>query len=84
LHDKKRTYRRNGIQEYIVWQVFERIVSWFSLQNGEYVALIPDTSGIIQSQVFPGLWLDISALVAGNMQQVLTVLQKGVTYSYTD
>lgn len=59
LYDKKRAYRRNGIQEYIVWQVFDRTVSWFSLQNGEYVALIPNASGIIQSQVFPGLWLDV-------------------------
>ncbi|MBN4003470.1 Uma2 family endonuclease [Nostoc sp. LPT] len=79
LYDKKRAYRRNGIQEYIVWQVFERTVSWFSLQNGEYVALIPNASGIIQSQVFPGLWLDVSALVADNMQQVLAVLQKGLS-----
>ena len=79
LYDKKRAYRRNGIQEYIVWQVFERTVSWFSLQNSEYVALIPNASGIIQSQVFPGLWLDVSALVAGNMQQVLAVLQKGLS-----
>ncbi|MEH2033758.1 MAG: Uma2 family endonuclease [Nostoc sp.] len=79
LYDKKRAYRRNGIQEYIVWQVFERTVSWFSLQNGEYVALIPNASGIIESQVFPGLWLDVSALVAGNMQQVLAVLQKGLS-----
>lgn len=79
LYDKKRAYRRNGIQEYIVWQVFDSTVSWFNLQNGEYVALIPNASGIIQSQVFPGLWLDVSALVAGNMQQVLAVLQKGLS-----
>ncbi len=79
LHDKKHAYRRNGIQEYIVWQVFESTVSWFSLQDGEYVALIPNMSGIIESQVFPGLWLDVSALVAGNMQQVLAVLQKGLS-----
>jgi Uma2 family endonuclease len=79
LYDKKRAYRRNGIQEYIVWQVFERTVSWFSLQDSEYVALIGDTAGIIQSQVFPGLWLDVSALVAGNMPQVLTVLQQGLS-----
>lgn len=79
LHDKKRAYRRNGIQEYIVWQVFESTVSWFKLQDGEYLARIPDATGIIRSQVFPGLWLDVSALVAGNMQQVLAVLQKGLS-----
>ncbi|MGF1987411.1 MAG: Uma2 family endonuclease [Nostoc sp. ZfuVER08] len=78
LYDKKRAYRRNGIQEYIVWQVFEQTVSWFSLQDGEYVVLRPNPLGIIESQVFPGLWLDVSALVTGNMQQVLTVLHKGL------
>jgi Uma2 family endonuclease len=79
LYEKKRAYRRNGIQEYIVWQVFEKTVSWFSLQDGEYVALIPNVDGIIQSQVFPGLWLDVSALVRGDMLQVLAVLQKGLS-----
>ncbi|MDZ8184048.1 MAG: Uma2 family endonuclease [Nostoc sp. ChiSLP02] len=78
LYDKKRAYRRNGIQEYIVWQVFEQTVSWFSLQNGEYVPLLLNASGIIESQIFPGLWLDVSALVSDNMQQVLTVLQTGL------
>ncbi len=78
LYDKKRAYRRNGILEYIVWQVFEQTVSWFSLQDGEYVTLTPNASGIIQSQIFPGLWLDVSALVSDNMQQVLAVLQTGL------
>ncbi|BAY12516.1 Uma2 family endonuclease [Calothrix sp. NIES-2098] len=78
LYEKKRAYRRNGIQEYIVWQVFEQTVSWFSLQLDEYVSRIPNASGIIQSQIFPGLWLDVSALVTGNMPQVLAVLQQGL------
>ncbi|GAC1462159.1 MAG: hypothetical protein NVS2B14_09350 [Chamaesiphon sp.] len=29
LGDKKRAYRRNSIQEYIVWQVFDQTISWF-------------------------------------------------------
>ncbi|WP_445633134.1 Putative restriction endonuclease domain-containing protein [Nostoc sp. DSM 114161] len=78
LYDKKRAYRRNGILEYIVWQVFEQTISWFSLQDGEYVILTPNASGIIESLVFPGLWLDVSALVNDNMQQVLAVLQTGL------
>ncbi|MBD2502247.1 Uma2 family endonuclease [Anabaena azotica] len=79
LYDKKRAYRRNGIPEYFVWQVYEKTVSWFSLQDDEYQTLTTDEAGIIKSQVFPGLWLDVAALVAGNMQQVLTVLQQGLT-----
>jgi Uma2 family endonuclease len=78
LGDKKRAYRRNGIQEYLVWQVFEQRLDWFCLEAGEYVSLQPDEAGVYQSQVFPGLWLDTSALLAGDMQQVLTVLQAGL------
>ncbi|MBD2596905.1 Uma2 family endonuclease [Nostoc spongiaeforme FACHB-130] len=78
LGDKKRAYRRNGIKEYIVWQVFDQQIDWFCLEAGEYVNLQPNQAGIFQSQVFPGLWLDRSALLACDMQQVLTVLQTGL------
>ncbi|MEH2260329.1 hypothetical protein [Nostoc sp.] len=40
-----------------------------------------DADGIIKSQVFPGLWLSMSNLIAGNMQQVLAVLQLGLNSS---
>ena len=78
LHDKKKAYRRNGVKEYIVWQIFENKLDWFCLQEGEYVPLAADENGIIRSQVFPGLWLSVPDLLAGNMTQVLTVLQEGL------
>ena len=78
LHDKKRAYRRNGVQEYIVWQVCEQRLDWFYLQQGEYVSLPLDEEGVIQSRVFPGLWLAASDLLAGNMGRVLSVLQEGL------
>ena len=78
LGDKKRAYRRNGIQEYIVWQVFEQKLDWFSLQDGEYVSLPVDADGIVRSRVFPGLWLAIDSMLAGDMARVLTVLQAGL------
>jgi Uma2 family endonuclease len=78
LHDKKQVYRRNGVKEYIVWQVFEQKINWFVLENGEYVLLNPDANGVIKSRVFPGLWLNIAALLAGEMTQVLSVLQQGL------
>lgn len=79
LGDKKRAYRRNGIQEYIVWQVFDQKIDWFTLQDGDYVSLQPDQQGVICSQVFPGLWLDALAMLQGNMQQVLATLQTGIS-----
>jgi Uma2 family endonuclease len=78
LGDKKRAYRRNGIREYIVWQVFEQKLDWFSLQEGEYVPLPVDDDGIIRSLVFPGLWLAVTALLTGDMARVLAVLQQGL------
>lgn len=78
LHDKKRAYRRNGVQEYLVWQVFNQKIDWFCLQEGEYVLLQPGVNGIIQSQVFPGLWLMVDALLSGNMASVLSILQEGI------
>jgi Uma2 family endonuclease len=78
LGDKKRAYRRNGVQEYLVWQVFEQKIDWFSLQDGDYISLVLDQQGVIRSQVFPGLWLDGGAMLQGNMQQVLNVLQLGI------
>ncbi|MGB5899076.1 MAG: Uma2 family endonuclease [Geitlerinemataceae cyanobacterium] len=78
LHDKKRVYRRNGVREYLVWRVRDRQIDWFSLQEGNYELLSSDGDGIIRSIVFPGLWLAVSALLEGNMMEVLAVLQQGI------
>jgi Uma2 family endonuclease len=34
LHDKLHAYRRNGVQEYLVWRVEDRAVEWFALRGG--------------------------------------------------
>ena len=78
LHAKKQAYRRNGVKEYIVWQVLDQKISWFYLEKGEYLDLAVDTDGIIRSRVFPGLWLAVSSVLGGNMQGVLAVLQQGL------
>jgi Uma2 family endonuclease len=79
LHDKLRVYRRNGVKEYIVWQVFERKLVWFKLEREEYVQLQPDEAGIIRSLVFPGLHLSATALLAGDLAQVVAEVQQGIT-----
>jgi Uma2 family endonuclease len=84
LGDKKRAYRRNGIPEYIVWQVFDRKVDWFYLQEGEYLSLPIDADGTMRSRVFPGLWLAVEDLLLGNMVQVLAVLQAGLAAAEQD
>lgn len=36
LGDKKQAYRRNGVTEYLVWQVFENKIDWYALTDGGY------------------------------------------------
>jgi Uma2 family endonuclease len=78
LYDKKKSYRRNGVQEYVIWQIFENKLDWFVLENDEYVLLQPDRDGVIKSRVFPGLWLATSSLLALDMKTVLAILQQGL------
>jgi len=78
LYDKKRAYRRNGVQEYIVWETLENKLDWFCLQNDEYLPLVADADGVIKSRVFPGLWLAVNSLVTRDMTEVLAVLQQGL------
>ncbi|MDH6100166.1 Uma2 family endonuclease [Anabaenopsis sp. FSS-46] len=78
LHEKLKVYRRNQVQEYLIWRVYDYQFDWFRLQQGEYIQLQPNADGITCSQVFPGLWLDKTALLAGDLGKVLTVVQQGL------
>lgn len=78
LNDKLNAYRRNGVQEYIIWQIYENKVNWLSLQDGRYMPVIPDEDGIIRSQIFPGLWLSVKGLCQGDRAEILAVLQEGL------
>jgi Uma2 family endonuclease len=78
LHDKRRAYARNGVQEYLVLQVYEQRIDWFALREGVYEPLVADDQGLLRSQVFPGLWLQPAALWAGNLGALLAALQQGL------
>ncbi|MGG6237438.1 Uma2 family endonuclease [Nodosilinea sp. AN01ver1] len=75
---KKQVYRRNGVLEYVIWQSYDNQLEWFGLTEGEYQLLSPDSDGILRSRVFPGLWLDVDALLSNRMARVLEVLQLGL------
>ncbi|MBC1189391.1 Uma2 family endonuclease [Microcystis aeruginosa BLCCF108] len=78
VHQKLNVYRRNQVQEYLVWRFYEQEFDWFLLQTVEYIKLEPDSDGIIRSQIFPGLWLDKNALLIGDLGKVLVILQRGL------
>ena len=78
LHDKLHAYRRNGVKEYVVWEIHPGRIIWFQLREGTYEPLPVNSEGIIRSEVFPGLVLQIQALVTEDLMAVLTVLRSGI------
>jgi len=78
LHAKLEAYRRTGVREYLVWRTGDAAVDWFVLEGGRYVALPRDAAGVVRSVHFPGLWLDTTALLAGNLAGVLRAVDAGV------
>ena len=78
LHDKKTAYRRNGVQEYVVWQIEEAQLDWFQLDGGAYVAQQPDEDDCLHSAVFPGLVLDVEALLNDDPAAVLARLNEAI------
>jgi Uma2 family endonuclease len=78
LHDKLRAYRRNEVREYVVWRVWDEAFDWFVPREGRYERLAPAAAGVYRSEVFPGLWLDTAALMAGRLDQAIQVAQQGL------
>lgn len=81
LHQKKEAYRRNGVQEYAVWRTEDGAIDWWQLVDGDYSALPADAAGIVSSRVFPGLLLDIQALLQDRIADVMATLQRGLASS---
>lgn len=78
LNDKLDLYRTAGVQEFLAIILAENEVRWHRLVDGEYEILQPDRKSILRSTVFPGLWLKSSALLAGELSEVVSVLEQGL------
>lgn len=77
LHEKMNVYCRNGVKEYIVWRVEEEAIDWFILKEGCYKPLAT-TDDVLRSITFPGLWLDVVALLRGDLPKVSESLDRGM------
>lgn len=78
LHQKLRVYRRHRVREYLVWRVLDGAIDWFVLRDGDYLRLEPGDDGACRSEVFAGLWLDVPALLRGDLGRVHQVLAAGL------
>jgi Uma2 family endonuclease len=78
LHEKLKAYERNGVREYLVWRTQDQAIDWFFLRGGKFKPLSKGQDGLLKSKVFPGLWLDTEALLAGDMLKVHQTVQAGL------
>jgi Uma2 family endonuclease len=78
LGPKLALYQRAGVREYITFVLEPPRLLWRELFEGRYRTIEPDSRGILRSRVFPGLWLDTDAVLAGDGARVMKVLQEGL------
>lgn len=76
LGAKKKVYRKAGVLEYLVVCLEEEELFWFDFPTDDEIQ--PNRKGIYRSRVFPGLWLDGPALLAGDSLKLIEVVQKGI------
>lgn len=76
--DKKTSYLRAGVREYVLWRTLDGQIDWWMLDDDEFRPVEPDEHGILRSRVFPGLWLDREAMLSENAARLLEVLNQGL------
>ena len=59
---KQRLYERSGVREYLIVKTKKRQIAWNELVQGKYREIQPGADGLLRSRVFPGLWLNATAL----------------------
>ena len=77
LHDKLNAYRRNGVLEYVVWRTRDAAIDWFAFEGGASRRLEPNDDGLICSGCFPGLWLDVHALLRHDLAGIAAAVERG-------
>ncbi len=76
LHQKKDAYRRTGAQEYVVLSLEQQELAWFDFRGRRKID--PDPDGVYKSRAFPGLWLDLPALLSQRKRDLLKCLRTGL------
>lgn len=72
LHQKKRTYLRAGVLEYLVWLADENRLIWWRLKDDEFIEIEANAQDLLESAAFPGLVIDATALTCGDLATALT------------
>lgn len=78
LNAKLRDYQQAGVLEYIVVVIRRGVIRRFVLQGETYQETPADDHGMFRSTVFPGLWLDIEALLQLDGRRVMDAVRQGM------
>ena len=79
---KLQTYRQAGVREYLLWRVRDNAVDWWTRdEDDEFELIVADADGLHRSRAFPGLWIDVAALVAEDGARLIEVIQQGLASS---
>ena len=78
LHQKLHVYRRAGVPEYAIWRTLDDALDYFALDGDTYRRVPVGPDGVIRSVVLPGLWLNVTALLASDWSAVMTDLHRGI------
>ena len=78
MNEKLRNYARVGVREYIVWRTRDAEIDWFELKDERFESIPADADGVTHSRAFPGLWIDLTALVAGANERSVEVVSAGI------
>ena len=76
MNQKRDDYRQAGVLEYLVLCVEERELHWFHFPSGRPIRA--DRQGIARSRVFPGLWIDVPALLERDSPRLIAAVQQGL------
>ena len=76
MNQKRADYEQCGVLEYLVLCVEERELHWFHFPSRRPIR--PDRRGIARSRVFPGLWIDVAALLERDGPRLVAAVQQGL------
>jgi Uma2 family endonuclease len=78
LSVKHRLYAAAGVREFVTAGYLERAIEWFRLDNRDYSPMARDADGVIRSETFPGLWLNVPAFFRDEGARMFATLQQGL------
>ncbi len=78
LHKKLADYEAAGVREYLVYVVRTHEARWFINRSGTFEEIAAGDDGVIRSEVFPGLWLNLHALSRLDSTALRKTLEEGL------